>query len=323
MVLSPLIACFADETRYEGKVDIYDTSGQYTAHHYHDWTTGQEDGIFEFSENGKVVFMKEVPAFTLLKIFEKERVVVLLSNIKVRNPVQVEIFGFDRRVLLEKSVSVNSMVNSDAFGISESVTNHIFWYNEKDPEITVLDENDICEIKIKTPGNKSLSFAFNKNMEKANGATPGVAGIGYGRGLGKGVSPDSIVKSFYDSSKVPNQKSAPSESTSADQNRQKGGFLKGGRSRAGVLRTVMQNLAPIRYMYNGRLREVPDLKGIIITRFRVVSSGEVIYCKIIEATLIDSIMHKEIVNNISNWSFEKMDQPNDTTEVIYPFVFSR
>jgi TonB family protein len=103
----------------------------------------------------------------------------------------------------------------------------------------------------------------------------------------------------------------------------KGGALTGGRSRASIMRVVMQNLAALRYAYNKRLREKPGLKGKITCKFAIDEFGKVIFCEVLESTMQDSQLEDEVVDKIKRWVFEKIDKPGDVTEVVYPFVFSQ
>lgn len=103
----------------------------------------------------------------------------------------------------------------------------------------------------------------------------------------------------------------------------KGGALTGGRSRASIMRVVMQNLAALRYAYNKRLREKPGLKGKITCKFAIDEFGKVIFCEALESTISDPQLEDEVVDKIKRWVFEKIDKPGDVTEVVYPFVFSQ
>ena len=87
--------------------------------------------------------------------------------------------------------------------------------------------------------------------------------------------------------------------------------------------TVMQNLSALRYMYNKRLKVKPDLKGRVTVKFEINNLGEVIYCKVVSSTVKDRKFKKELVNKILKWDFGEIPFPNDTTQVVYPFVFAR
>ena len=103
----------------------------------------------------------------------------------------------------------------------------------------------------------------------------------------------------------------------------KGGALTGGRSKASIMRVVMQNLAALRYAYNKRLREKPGLNGKITVKFAIDEFGKVIFCEVVNSSMADPVFEQVVVEKIRRWVFEKIDKPGDVTEVVYPFVFSQ
>jgi len=158
----------------------------------------------------------------------------------------------------------------------------------------------------------------------------GVAGIGYGAGYGSGFGGsgsggiDDLIGGLMggDGGGGLNLKKRGSLKISAPQFT-KGGALTGGRSKASIMRVVMQNLAALRYAYNKRLREKPGLKGKITVKFAIDEFGKVIFCQVVESTMSDSELETTVVGKIRHWVFEKIDKPGDVTEVVYPFVFSQ
>lgn len=153
-----------------------------------------------------------------------------------------------------------------------------------------------------------------KNNETDTISKKGAWGIGYGAGYGKGTGTkniDSLIDALYDSTNTNKPKFT------------KGGALTGKRSRKNILKTVIQNLAALRYLYNKRLREKPGLKGRVTTKFKINHKGEVISCKVVSSTVKDRKFKKNLVKKILKWNFGEIQFPNDTTEVIYPFVFSQ
>jgi TonB family protein len=160
----------------------------------------------------------------------------------------------------------------------------------------------------------------------------GVAGIGFGAGYGSGFgggggNVDDIIGGLLggggESSLGLKQPSHRGELKISEPKFVKGGALTGGRSRASIMRVVMQNLAALRYAYNKRLREKPGLKGKITCKFAIDEFGKVIFCEVVESTMADSQLETEVVEKIKRWVFEKIDKPGDVTEVVYPFVFSQ
>jgi TonB family protein len=101
------------------------------------------------------------------------------------------------------------------------------------------------------------------------------------------------------------------------------GILTGGRSRASIMRVVMQNIAALRYAYNKRLREKPGLKGKVTCKFAIDESGKIIFCEMVESTVLDPQLEADVVARVRSWVFEKIDKPGDVTEVVYPFAFSQ
>lgn len=158
----------------------------------------------------------------------------------------------------------------------------------------------------------------------------GVAGIGYGAGYGSGFGGsgsggiDDLIGGLMggDGGGGLNLKKRGSLKISAPEFT-KGGALTGGRSKASIMRVVMQNLAALRYAYNKRLREKPGLKGKITVKFAIDEFGKVIFCQVVESTMGDSELEKIVTGKIRLWVFEKIDKPGDVTEVVYPFVFSQ
>lgn len=157
----------------------------------------------------------------------------------------------------------------------------------------------------------------------------GVAGIGYGAGYGSGFGGsgsggiDDLIGGLMgggggglDLKKRGSLKISQPKFT-------KGGALTGGRSKASIMRVVMQNIAALRYAYNKRLREKPGLKGRITVKFAIDEFGKVIFCQVVESTMGDSELEGTVTSKIKRWVFDKIDKPGDITEVVYPFVFSQ
>jgi hypothetical protein len=171
-----------------------------------------------------------------------------------------------------------------------------------------------------------------KSGGSAGAGRRGVAGIGFGRGYGSGVGGDGTaaigdaIDGLFNNEggnilslvKRPGKLeiSEPRLATI-------GAAIVGGRSRASIMRVVMQNIQALRYAYNKRLREKPALKGKITCKFAIDEFGKVIFCELLETTMADPDLEAEVKDKISRWVFEKIDKPGDVTEVQYPFVFSQ
>jgi TonB family protein len=159
----------------------------------------------------------------------------------------------------------------------------------------------------------------------------GAAGIGYGAGYGSGFGGsgaggiDDLIGNLMGgdegASSLELKKRGSLKISAPDF--LKGASLTGGRSKASIMRVVMQNLAALRYAYNKRLREKPGLKGKITVKFAIDEFGKVIFCQVLESTMADQELEVSVTDKIKRWMFEKIDKPGDVTEVVYPFVFSQ
>lgn len=157
----------------------------------------------------------------------------------------------------------------------------------------------------------------------------GVAGIGYGAGYGSGFGGsgsggvDDLIGNLMggDGGGLNLKKKGTLKISSPDI--LKGGSLTGGRSKASIMRVVMQNIAALRYAYNKRLRDKPGLSGKITVKFAIDEFGKVIFTQVVESTMGDSELEIIVKEKIARWVFEKIDKPGDVTEVVYPFVFSQ
>jgi TonB family protein len=94
-----------------------------------------------------------------------------------------------------------------------------------------------------------------------------------------------------------------------------------GRSHISINRVVMQNMPALRHAYNRRLREKPDLDGVITVKFAIEASGKVFYTTMLESTINDPDFEKTVVDRVKSWDFGET-KPGDLTEVTYPFQFS-
>ena len=101
----------------------------------------------------------------------------------------------------------------------------------------------------------------------------------------------------------------------------RGEFI-GGRSKIEILRVVMQNIQSLRYAYNKRLMDKPDLRGKIVCKFAIDEFGNVLACKLLESTIKYEYLEMTVNKLILRWKFEKINKPGDITEIVYPFVFS-
>ncbi len=155
-------------------------------------------------------------------------------------------------------------------------------------------------------------------------ARMGPSAIGYGDGVNSGFgpySPGTDIGPSADASALTLKPTSVSERV-----RQlpppTGIGLYGGRNKSEILKVVMQNIQSLRYAYNQRLRDKPELRGKVVCRFAIDEFGNVLVCDIVESTVLDNVLEAKIKGMISRWRFEKIDKVGDVTEIVYPFVFS-
>jgi TonB family protein len=103
----------------------------------------------------------------------------------------------------------------------------------------------------------------------------------------------------------------------------RGQTMTGQRSRASVMRGIDRNSNTIRREYRNYINQGNRLGGGMIVRFKIVSSGDVIECRIVESNIGDPIFETNVVLAIKNWKFPPIEIENDTTIVEYPFVFEQ
>jgi hypothetical protein len=98
-------------------------------------------------------------------------------------------------------------------------------------------------------------------------------------------------------------------------------YKNGKRNRDNIVHFVQIKLPDLSDEYNKRLMD-KSFKGKITVEFNVLSDGSVISCKEIESNIKDTIFIKSILSKILKWKFPKLQIQNDTTKVVYPFLFS-
>jgi hypothetical protein len=102
-----------------------------------------------------------------------------------------------------------------------------------------------------------------------------------------------------------------------------GPIMTGGRSRAAIMRTIMQDvLRKMKDTYNIYLKTHPGLKGRITIEYTINQDGIVVYARVIKSSIDNYEMNKNELEIISKASFGKINHDYDWTTVVYPFVFS-
>jgi len=120
--------------------------------------------------------------------------------------------------------------------------------------------------------------------------------------------------------KLPEERKSKGPPVSPDFLRKKGA-LTGGRSRENIQNGVIWKADALRYAYNQRSVDVPDIEGTITVKFTVEEFGWVRSAQVVKSTMNDRELEDRVIEIIKSWNFGKIDKPGDTTEVTYPFVF--
>jgi TonB family protein len=87
------------------------------------------------------------------------------------------------------------------------------------------------------------------------------------------------------------------------------------------MKVVVSHIPAIRHAYNRRLRDKPDLKGVVTVKFAIDEFGKVIFCEVVSSTALDRDLEMAVIRSVKAFSFEKIDKVGDITEVVYPFSF--
>lgn len=103
----------------------------------------------------------------------------------------------------------------------------------------------------------------------------------------------------------------------------KGGSLKGLLPPNEVMKVINENTDKIKYLYNQKLKETPDLKGIISVKFAIDEFGKVIYVQVVESSIADNIFESKLIEVLRGLKFPKVYFPGGMTEVVYPFIFTK
>ena len=103
----------------------------------------------------------------------------------------------------------------------------------------------------------------------------------------------------------------------------RGASKRGDRTKENITETVVKNSNILRQYYFDRGKINPELRGKITIHFHVVSTGKVLSAEIAANTTQDTVFANLIVNKVKEFDFGEISNRNDTTEIYYPFVFSR
>ena len=88
-----------------------------------------------------------------------------------------------------------------------------------------------------------------------------------------------------------------------------------------IVSFIRNKLESLKFAYDKRMYEKGPFDGNIKFEFQIISTGEVISIKVLSSSIEDTTFISDISKRILKWNFGKIDKKNDTSKVIYPFVF--
>jgi hypothetical protein len=84
---------------------------------------------------------------------------------------------------------------------------------------------------------------------------------------------------------------------------------------------ICSNLKTLQSEYNKRMQEIGSFIGSVKFEFQIISTGKVISIKTLSSSIEDTTFIENLKIKILKWNFGEIEDKNDTTKVIYPFVF--
>ncbi len=157
------IYCFSDMVPYMDSLHLYDSTSNHIVHHFHDWK--KHNGFIELkNKDGIQLFKVTSGAFTFIKLFDDDSIIILLSEILIDNRVHFAVYDYSGHLLFKTKVN-DSNSNFNEYGIHATVTNFIYWYDSKQPMIKLNDNGKYNNIGIKTPNNKFIYFDVCKTFK--------------------------------------------------------------------------------------------------------------------------------------------------------------
>lgn len=92
-----------------------------------------------------------------------------------------------------------------------------------------------------------------------------------------------------------------------------------GRSYGSIWNWTQRYLAGLRWAYNNELRKDPALRGVLVVRYEILSSGSVGDVKLISSALKDPRLEQEVLNQIRGWRYPA--ETSGDVVVTWPFSF--
>jgi hypothetical protein len=99
-------------------------------------------------------------------------------------------------------------------------------------------------------------------------------------------------------------------------------ILAGVRTKEEVLLSVARYMHFFKKINKNYSKSNPKFQGNLVVQFLIDSNGDIIKCKTVNSDGVLPIYEKEILCQLTNVKFSKMDI-SDLTEVVYPLLFSK
>ena len=94
-------------------------------------------------------------------------------------------------------------------------------------------------------------------------------------------------------------------------------------TRQHVSNALHKKQSELRYAYFERIKAKKDIKGSITLNLGIDNNGMVVYSKIIESTLNDTIFENDVIRISKKWYFEELKRESkDTIDFTCPYMFS-
>lgn len=109
--------------------------------------------------SGLILFEAPSPAFTHLWISADESYLVALSNLRVWNPYQAVVYDRSGQILVAASIGCESWPIP---GCRESTSNFVYWFDEKDPALRVIEDEEFAVLVVKSPSGLPVAIVWEK-----------------------------------------------------------------------------------------------------------------------------------------------------------------
>ena len=92
-----------------------------------------------------------------------------------------------------------------------------------------------------------------------------------------------------------------------------------GRSYASIWEWTQRYLAGLRWAYNNELRVEPVLRGVLVVRYEILTTGSIGAVTMVSSQLHDPRLEQDVTNQIRGWRYPP--EPSGNVVVTWPFSF--